>query len=133
MTESARRRYVRRRDRPVVAVRLAFKTARLVYSKWGGTQRARSGDWIVDNDGDVYTVSATEFARTYRRTGRGTFVKITPVWAERAQRAGRVTTNEGGTSYAAGDYLVSNTWRGKHAYAIRPRMFKRLYELDKRQ
>jgi hypothetical protein len=133
MTESARRRYVRRRDRPVVAVRLAFKTDGLVYWKWGGEQQAKAGDWIVDNDGDVYTVAANEFARTYRRTGPGTYVKTTPIWAERAPRAGRLTTNEGSTSYVAGDYLVSNTKRGTHVYAIRPSKFKSLYELDDRQ
>src|SRR5512143_2772130 len=64
MGDEPRRRYVRRPDRPVAAVRLALDTAGLIYRKWGGEQRAKPGDWIVDNDGDVYTVDADVFART---------------------------------------------------------------------
>jgi hypothetical protein len=51
----------------VAAVRLALDTEGLVYRKWGGQQHAKPGDWSVDNDGDVYTVDAGVFARTYRR------------------------------------------------------------------
>src|SRR5262245_28828434 len=103
-----RHRYIRRPDRPVTAVRLALDTDGLSYRKWGGQQRAKPGDWIVDNAGDVYTVDADVFARTYRQTGPGTYVKITSVWAERAQAAGTVKTKEGSTQYQPGDYLVSN-------------------------
>ena len=67
MNLTSRQRYVRRPDRPVAAVRLALDTDGLVYRKWGGEQRAKAGDWIVDNDGDVYTVDADVFARTYRQ------------------------------------------------------------------
>ena len=116
MTDSNRRRYLRRPDRPVVAVRLALDTDGLVYRKWGGEQRAKPGDWIVDNEGDMYTVDADVFARTYQQTGTGTYVKTTPVWAEQAQRAGDVTTKEGVTHYEAGDYVVSNNRDGSDAY-----------------
>ncbi len=71
MPDSTRRRYVRRPDRPVAAVRLSLDTDGLVYRKWGAEQRAKPGDWIVDNDGDVYTVDAESFALTYRATGTG--------------------------------------------------------------
>ena len=81
MADATRRRYVRRADRPVAAVRLALNTDGLVYQKWGGEQRAKPGDWIVDNDGDVYSVDADVFARTYRQTATGAYVKTTPVWA----------------------------------------------------
>ena len=126
-TGSQRRRYVRRPDRPVAAVRLALDTTGLVYRKWGGRQRAKKGDWIVDNDGDVYTVDAATFARTYRRTGVGAYVKKTPVWALRAAKGGRVKTKEGSTRYRAGDYLVSNNRDGTDAYAISAKKFKDLY------
>src|SRR5918995_843978 len=97
-----RRRYVRRRDRTVIAVRLPLETEGLVYRKWGAQQRAKPGDWIVDNDGDVYTVDADVFADTYRQVASGTYIKATPVWAERASAAGAVMTKEGVTHYAPG-------------------------------
>ena len=131
MTEPSRKRYVRRPDRPVVAVRLTLDTDGLVYRKWGGEQRAMPGNWIVDNDGDVYTVNAEVFARTYQQTGPGTWVKTTPVWAERAAQAGSVQTMEGETHYWAGDYLVSNNEDGSDGYAMSAEKFDALYQLDK--
>ena len=130
MTDAIRRRYRRRPDRPIAAVRLALETDGLVYRKWGSEQRGKPGDWIVDNDGDVYTIDAEVFARTYRQTGLGTYVKTTPVWAERAQQAGEVGTKEGVTHYDAGDYLVSNNRDGSDGYAIRAAKFTSLYEPD---
>ena len=124
-----RRRYVRRPDRPVVAVRLESDGDGLVYRKWRGEQRAKPGDWVVDSDGDVYTVDADVFADTYRRVGPDTFVKTTPVWAERAQTGGVVRTKEGASHYQAGDYLVSNDHGGADAYAVRAQKFEALYTL----
>ena len=111
-------------------MRLLLETDGLVYRKWGGEQRAKSGDWIVDNDGDVYTVDASVFARTYRETGPGTYVKTTPVWAEQADQAGSIKTKEGVTHYDAGDYLVSNHSDGSDEYAIGAEKFASLYEPD---
>ena len=122
-----RRRYVRRPDRPVVAVRLTPGGDGLVYRKWRDVQRAKPGDWIVDSDGDVYTVDAAVFARTYRRVGPDTYVKITPVWAERAQTSGTVSTKEGASHYQAGDYLVSNDRGGADGYAVSAQKFESLY------
>src|SRR2546425_12528427 len=84
----------------------------------GSTQRCKPGDWLVNNNGDVYTVDAETFARTYQPTGPGTYVKATPVWAEVAGSAGEIRTKEGSTRYAAGDYIVSNEADGGDAYAI---------------
>jgi hypothetical protein len=130
--QAVRHRYLRRPDVPVVAVRLALETPGLVYRKWGGEQRAKAGDWLVDNDGDVYTVDADSFARTYRATGSGpgTYVKTTPIWATRAARAGAVHTKEGITHYEAGDYLVSNNDDDTDQYAVAAAEFERLYMLD---
>src|SRR5262252_8633948 len=130
MSHVMRDRFVRRPDRSVAAVRLALETDGLVYRKWGGEQRAKTGDWIVDNDGDVYTVDADVFARTYRRTGPGTYVKTTPVWAQRAPQSGSVKTKEGATHYEAGDYLVSNNEDGSDQYAVSAAKFDALYTLD---
>lgn len=127
MSDSKRRRYIHRPERSVVAVRLALDTDGLVYRKWEGEQRAKAGDWLVDNDGDVYTVDADVFERTYRQTGTGTYVKTTPIWAGQASRAGSIKTKEGVTHYEAGDYLVSNNSDGSDEYAISATKFESLY------
>lgn len=114
----------------MIAVRLALDTDGLVYRKWGGEQRAKPGDWILDNAGDVYTVDSETFTRTYRAVAPGTYVKTTSVWAERAGAPGRVTTKEGLTQYAAGDFLVSNNEDGSDAYAVDANMFESMYELE---
>jgi hypothetical protein len=100
------------------------------YEKWGATQRAKAGDWLVDNDGDVYTVDAAVFARTYRAAdgkGPGAYVKTTPVWAERTSTAGVIATKEGATHYEAGDYLVWNSDDDADRYAIPAGQFEKLY------
>ena len=125
-----RKRYRRRPDRPVVAMRLLLDTAGFDYFKWGASQHCKAGDWIIDNDGDVYTVDADSFAATYRATGPGTYVKATPVWAERADAPGSVHTKEGCTHYEAGDYLVSNNENGSDAYAVGAKKFQAMYEAD---
>lgn len=125
-----RQRYRRRPDRPVAAVRLPLDGDGLRYRQWGGEQYGKPGDWLVDSEGDVYTVDAASFERSYRRTGHGTYVKTTPVWAERAAQAGSVATHEGRTHYAAGDWLVSNAEDGSDTYAIAAADFERLYEED---
>jgi hypothetical protein len=125
-----RRRYRRRPDQFVAAVQINLDTDGLVYRKWGAEQRARSGDWLVDNDGDVYTVAADSFARTYRSAGPGRFIKATPIWAERATTPGAVATAEGRTHYEAGDYVVSNNEDGSDAYAVGAAKFDSMYELD---
>lgn len=129
-----RQRYRRRPGRPVAAVRLLLETGGFQYRKWGGDQHCKPGDWLVDNDGDVYTVDADSFARTYSPAGApagpGAYVKTGRVWAERAASAGSVPTREGSTEYAAGDYLVSNAEDGSDRYAIAAAKFESLYERD---
>lgn len=131
MPESTRQKYVRNPDRPVAAVRLSLETDGLVYRKWGGDQRAKRNDWLVDNDGDVYTVEAEVFAKTYRAVDRvknpGAYVKTTPIWAVQATDAGAVNTKEGITHYQPGDYIVSNQPDGSDSYAIRREKFHELY------
>jgi len=126
-----RRPYIQRPDRPVIAVRLALDTDGLLYRKWGGEQHAKQGDWIIDNQGDIYTVDAEVFARTYQQKGLGTYVKTTRIWAEPAQRAGSISTKEGVTHYNAGDYLVSNDSDGSDAYAVSREKFELLYMPEK--
>lgn len=125
---SERRKYVKRPDQVVVAIRLALDTDGLTYRKWGGTQKGKPGDWLVDNHGEVYTVDAESFARTYRQTGLGTYLKVAPVWAEVAREAGSIPTKEGATHYGAGDYLVFNEEQGRDAYAVSAAKFEAMYE-----
>jgi hypothetical protein len=125
-----RRRYRKRPEQFVIAVRLALDMTGFGYRKWGAEQRCKSGDWLVDNGGDVYTVDAEAFARTYREVGPGHYVKVTPVWAEVATEAGAVPTKEGESHYAAGDYLVSNEEDGGDAYCVSAAKFEAMYEQD---
>lgn len=127
---SGRRRYIKRPDRPVVAVQLALDTEGFTYRKWGGVQTCKPGDWIVDNGGDIYTVDRDTFARTYRQTGPGNYVKSTPVWAEVATQPGAVQTKEGLTRYQPGDYLVFNEPDGGDPYAVTPERFEAMYVPD---
>ena len=125
---SQRRKYVKRSDQFVVAVQLDLDTTGFSYRKWGGTQTCKPGDWLVSNDGDTYTVDQESFARTYRQTGPGTYVKNTPVWAEVARTSGEIRTKEGATHYDKGDYLVYNDPDGKDGYAMSSDTFTRMYE-----
>ena len=128
MEDQQIKRFRRRPDRPVVAVQLQLDTSGFGYRKWGAQQHCKAGDWIVDNEGDVYTVDAESFASTYRAVGPGTYVKTTPVWARQAAAAGSVATKEGRTHYAEGDWLVSNAENGSDSYAIAAAKFEKLYE-----
>jgi hypothetical protein len=125
-----RRRYRKKADQFVVAVQLDLDTDGFIYRKWGAEQRCQQGDWVVDNDGDHYTVDGEVFARTYRKLSPGIYVKTTPIWAEVASESGQVLTKEGASHYQAGDYLVSNNEDGTDAYCISAAKFESMYELD---
>ena len=130
MDHAPLRRYIRRPDRPVAAVRIALETEGFRYRKWGAEQRAKAGDWLVDNDGDVYTVAHDVFERTYRAAGRGAYVKTTSVYAVPAEKAGSIRTAEGAAHYQAGDYLVSHSADGSDRYAVTRQKFESLFEPD---
>jgi hypothetical protein len=124
-----RLKYQKKTDQFVVAVKLDLQIEGFTYRKWGAEQRCKSGDWLVDNNGDVYTIDSEVFNRTYRNIGPGTYVKTTPIWAERATQAGSIETKEGRSHYEAGDYLVSNNEDGTDAYCISAGKFEAMYEL----
>ena len=123
-----RRRYRKKADQFVVAVQLNLETGGFAYRKWGGEQRCKPGDWIVDNRGDVYSVDQDTFDRTYERKSPGIYVKTTAIWAEKAAKPGEVATKEGVSHYRAGDYLVSNNEDGSDAYCISAKKFESMYE-----
>jgi hypothetical protein len=125
---NSRRQYRKRSSQLVIAVQLDLETQGFTYEKWGGTQRCKSGDWLVNNNGDTYTVDRETFARTYKSTGPGTYTKVTTVWAEIASEAGEVKTKEGATRYKMGDYIVFNEPDGGDAYAVSKATFEKTYE-----
>jgi hypothetical protein len=112
----------------VVAVQLDLDTRGFTYSKWGGEQACKPGDWIVNNGGDVYTVDRDTFARTYRAESPGLYRKVAPVWAEVAGHDGSIKTKEGVTHFKAGDYLVFNDEKGEDGYAVTAPSFEAMYE-----
>ena len=93
----------------------------------GGTQSCKAGDWIVNNDGDVYTVDRETFARTYSAVSPGIYEKVAPVWAKVAEQPGEIATKEGVTHYQAGAYLVYNDPEGKDGYAVDAETFEKMY------
>ncbi|HZZ13183.1 MAG TPA: hypothetical protein VFE79_21055 [Paraburkholderia sp.] len=124
------RRYRLKPDRFVVAVPLRLDTAGFEYRKWGDAQHCKPGDWLVDNEGEIYTVDQDVFAKTYREVSRGVYTKVTPVWARKVAAAGHVSTREGRTHYEAGDYLVFNDEDGTDGYAMPAATFHSKYEPD---
>jgi hypothetical protein len=98
------------------------------YQKWGGAQRCKRGDWLVNNQGDTYTIDEETFGRTYRMVSPGLYEKNASVWAEQAIESGAIQTKEGSTAYCAGDYLVFNDPDRKDGYAMKESKFRDLYE-----
>ncbi len=121
------KKYRKRAQTDVAAVQLSLDTKGFAYKKWGAVQRCKAGDWLVNNDGEVYTVDSRVFARTYREVSRGVYRKVTPVWAVVADEAGEVRTKEGVTKYQRGWYLVYNDAKGKDGWAMRPAKFRSTY------
>lgn len=128
MNQSGLLAYRSRPTRIVTAVQIRLDCDALRYRKWGGVQQANAGDWLVDNEGDVYTVDEKTFSATYDSVGPGQYRKHVTVWAEVADHAGDIETREGRTSYSAGDYLVYNDRQRQDGYAVSRERFESLYE-----
>lgn len=114
------RRYVKRPEVTVQAIRLSLDFDGFSYRKWGDVQRCKPGDWLVLNNGELYTVDADSFAATYEALPdhEGRFRKTASVWARRARQDGQIETREGTTHYHAGDFIVYNDSDGRDGYAV---------------
>jgi len=123
------KQYRKRDQQMVTAVQLNLETDGFSYHKWGSAQQCSAGDWLVDNNGDVYTISNESFTNTYVEVTPGQYEKTAAVWASQSKNPGKVKTNEGFTEYAAGDYLVANNADGTDAYAVAKEKFEGMYEL----
>jgi len=128
-----RRRYHKKADRFVIAVQLDLATDGVRYRKWGGEQRAKRRDWLIDNDGDIYTVDRKVFAKTYKRLRPGIYLKTTPVWAEVAAAPGTIRTKEGESRYRKGDYIVFNDRTGTDGYCMSAANFRAMYAPEKQR
>ena len=123
-------KYRKKPNQSIVAVQLNLSTDGFTYLKWGALQQCKQGDWLVDNNGDIYTIDREVFSKTYRQLQKGIFLKVTPVWAEIAEESGSVITKEGRFNYKIGDYLVYNNEDGTDAYCISAAKFESMYELS---
>lgn len=126
--ENPVKRYVKRANQAVTAVQINLDIQGFSYQKWGCQQHCNKGDWLVENDGDIYTVTAESFATTYKPIGPGRYIKTAPVWAEIATLAGAIKTQEGESFYQAGDYLVYNRENRQDGYTMTAEVFEKMYE-----
>ena len=122
------RKYMRRSDTAVTAVQITLDTDGFTYRKWGGEQTARAGDWLLNREGEAYTVDRSTFEATYRQVSPGVYEKVAPVWAYVAETDGSIDTREGVTHYKAGDYIVYNDPEGRDGWAMSPETFNSLYD-----
>ncbi len=125
---SKRKLYRKRPKFHVTAVQVDLDLENFGYQKWGGRQTCQPGDWLVDNNGDIYTVDKEYFRDYYRSVSPGVFEKIGEIWAEAASESGSIKTKEGSTAYSVGDYLVYDRQEGGEGYAIKKHVFDRMYE-----
>jgi len=125
-----RHRYRKKTDAYIIAVQLNLETEGFTYHKWGAEQQCKKDDWLVNNEGETYTVDAEVFTKTYRMTTPGIYTKCTAVWAEKADQNGSVLTKEGESHYRRGDYIVSNDEDGSDSYSMSSGKFESMYELD---
>lgn len=130
MSSEELKAYRRKADAHVVAVQLDLDTEGFTYVKWGGVQTCKPRDWVVNNDGDTYTVDREVFRRTYEQIRPGLFRKTSRVWARVVEEDGKIQTREGVTEYEAGDYLVFNDPDESDGWAMSPGKFQELYEAD---
>ncbi len=124
----ARKAYRKRPQYDVTAVQLDLDFDQWQHQKWGHRQVCRSGDWLINNNDDVYTVDKAYFRDHYQRISVGRYKKIGEVWAEVAASDGEISTIEGSTRYHAGDYLVFDREQKGQGYAIKKIVFERMYE-----
>ena len=133
MVQSTKERKVKnlnkfvRRAIPVTAIQLDFDNVTLTYHKWGNDQKAVSGDWIVNNYGDVIAVNREIFARSYRAIGNGQFLQTGHVWVKQTIEPGTLQTKNGKINYQAGDHLVFNDPEGNHGIVVKANVFSEYY------
>ncbi len=123
------KKYRKKADQVIHAIQVDLELISFNYRKWGDNQTCKAGDWLVENNGNVYTVDQQVFADTYLQIAPATYKKIAPVWARQADEGGSVETKEGRSYYKAGDYIVANQADGSDAWCMGEQEFHDLYEV----
>jgi hypothetical protein len=123
-------RFRKKENQPVVAVPLDLETDGFNYKKWGREQRCKQGDWVINNNGDIYTIDADVFAHTYRNIGIGIYIKTSKIWACLADKPGTIKTKEGSSDYKKGDYIVYNSPDCTDGYCMSAEKFESMYLSD---
>ncbi len=121
--------YVPKAQATAIAVQINLDIEGFTYMKWGAEQRCSRGDWLVDNYGDVYTVTDKTFTTTYRMERPGLYRKIASVWARVAQTKGTIRSEEGETEYEPGDYVAFHAPDAELGWAVPPLKFLERYDL----
>ena len=121
------KKYIKKERIPVIAIQLNLETQGFFYTKWGGQQKCKGGDWIVFNQGETYTIDADSFAATYEKVALGSYVKTAPVYAYEASSDGHIDTKEGISAYKRGDFVVYNNPDMTDGYAIEREKFLSMY------
>jgi len=126
----------RRKANRVVAIQMNFEnaaagddnTSLFKYHAWGDVQKCKPYDWVVNNNGEVYTIDDESFQDTYEELSLGVYAKVSSVWAKEASEDGKVKTKEGYTHFKKGDMIVSNDEKFLDQYAMSKEKFFELYE-----
>lgn len=116
-----------RKGNQIPAVQLNLNLISFAYEKWGSLQSAKVGDWIVSNEGEVYTVDGDTFAATYELISPGLYKKTGSVYAKVASRSGSIDTKEGVSHFETGDILVFNNADGTDGYCMGAEKFHSMY------
>lgn len=124
------RRFRKKSGAIVTAVQVDLDTDGFSYRKWGGIQFCKPGDWLIENQDDTYTVDRESFEATYTQVSPGVYRKLSPVWADVAEKPGAIKTEEGTTHFEVGDYLVFNDEGRRDGYAVSAERFEAMYEPD---
>jgi hypothetical protein len=122
----------RRKSNLVSAIQLRFETDNekclFNYHKWGDEQTCKPYDWVVENNGETYTIDNNSFQSTYQLVTPGKYTKIAYVWAKEAESDGKIKTKEGFTHYKRGDMIVANDPNFLDQYAMSQEQFYELYD-----
>lgn len=74
----------------------------------GSTLWGQPGDWLVETDGERWTVDGEVFQRTYEHLEADVYRKVTPVLAAKLAHPDSVESREGVVNAERGDLLVCN-------------------------
>lgn len=78
-------------------------------SSSGARMRSQSGDWLITDGQQRWSVDSTIFAATYELVEDGWFRKVAPVRARRLDHSVRIETPEGEDTLQPGDWLVTGS------------------------